>query len=63
MVSRSRIEQSASIWYVSLEGKKRGRFDLFFKFHYNNCPVNAFLEVSFDVWGTSWMMRIQIYCA
>lgn len=29
-------------------------------FHYNNNSVNSLLEVSFEVWGTSCMMKMQI---
>lgn len=40
---------------------KREALLFFILFHYNNYSVNIVLDISFEVWGTSWMMRIQIY--
>lgn len=46
-------------WFYELRAK--GSFCLLILFHYNNYSVNIVLVILLEVWGTSWMMRIQIY--
>ena len=68
-VSRNRSRQSELIvshkafnLFLLLAFMNRGKrsFILFILFHYNNDSVNSLLEVSFEVWGTSCLMKMQI---
>lgn len=69
IVSRNRSRQSelrvshrAFNLFLLLAFMNRGKrsFIFFILFHYNNDSVNSLLEVSFEVWGTSCLMKMQI---